>query len=139
MIYLDTAAIIKLIRPEKESAALHMWLGTHEDDVLVSSVLAEIEVPRALRRVDPARLATIPVVFARINRVELDAIVRATAAAYEDPLLRSLDAVHLATAHSLALEGISLTALVTYDHRLLEAAEAVDVPTASPGMSRNYK
>jgi predicted nucleic acid-binding protein len=65
----------------------------------------------------------------------VDDTVLATAAAYSDPMLRTLDAIHLATAHSLVLEGIELTALVTYDKRLLTAAAEVGLPTAAPGAS----
>jgi uncharacterized protein len=133
VIYLDSAAIIKLIRPELETADLHAWLGNHSTEPLVSSTLAEIEVPRALRRADPGRLAAAPTLLAKINKVEIDSVVRGTAAAYQDAHLRSLDAIHLATAHSLALEGEPLVALVTYDKRLLAAAAAIGLPTASPG------
>ncbi|WP_462203481.1 hypothetical protein [Frankia sp. CcWB3] len=56
------------------------------------------------------------------------------AAAFDDPLLRSLDAIHLATALRLSDENDTrLEAFVTYDKRLLEAARRADLPTASPG------
>lgn len=133
MIYLDSAAIVKLIRPERETADLHAWLTAHPGEPLMSSTLAEIEVPRALRRSDPGRLVAVPTVLAKINKIEMDTVVRVTAAAYDDPTLRSLDAIHLASAHTLVLEGEQLTALVTYDKRLLAAAEAAGLPIASPG------
>jgi predicted nucleic acid-binding protein len=136
VIYLDSAAIVKLIRPERETDALHDWLAAVEErPPLLSSVLAEIEVPRALRRADPGRLVAVPTVLAKINKIEIDETVRATAAAYQDPTLRSLDAIHLASAHSLALDGTPITAFVTYDKRLLGAAKDVGLPTASPGMN----
>jgi predicted nucleic acid-binding protein len=133
VIYLDSAAIVKLIRPERETADLHAWLTAHPGEPLMSSTLAEIEVPRALRRSDPGRLVAVPTILAKINKIELDAVVRVTAAAYDDPTLRSLDAIHLASAHTLLLEGEQFTALVTYDKRLLAAAEAAGLPVASPG------
>ncbi len=132
MIYLDSCAIVKLIRPERETAALSTWLNNAEDKVLLSSALAEIEVPRALRRIDPGRLVAVPTILAKINRVEIDPTVRVTAAAYEDANLRSLDAIHLASAHSLMIDGCGITAFVTYDKRLLAAAESVGLPTACP-------
>ncbi|MEU1808349.1 PIN domain-containing protein [Micromonospora aurantiaca (nom. illeg.)] len=50
-------------------------------------------------------------------------------------MLRSPDAVHLATAEVLARQGAAeFVAFVTYDKRLLEAAEAIGLPVASPGM-----
>jgi uncharacterized protein len=133
VIYLDSSAIIKLIRPEAQSAQLHAWLTAHSDRTLVSSVLAEIEVLRALRRADPARLASVPTILAKINRVEIDVVVRATAAAYGEPQVRSLDAIHLASAQSLVLEGLSLSAFVTYDKRLLATARDVGFSVANPG------
>ena len=132
MIYLDSCAIVKLIRPERETAALSKWLDAAADKVLLSSTLAETEVPRALRRTDPSRLIAVPTILSKINKVELDSIVRLTAAAYEDPHLRSLDAIHLASAHSLVIDGSELTAFVTYDKRLLAAAQALGMPTACP-------
>lgn len=132
MIYLDSAAIIKLIKPEPETAALVAWLEAHGSDDLVTSTLAEIEVSRALRRADPGRLTAVPTVLAHLGRIDMDAPIRATAAEYPDPLLRSLDAIHLASAQSLALDGVPLTALVTYDKRLLAAADKIGLPVAAP-------
>jgi predicted nucleic acid-binding protein len=70
---------------------------------------------------------------ARVARYEIDEVVRAAAAAFPDPNLRSLDAIHLATARGIF--GGQLTAFVTYDLRLLAAAEASDLPSASPGLA----
>ncbi|MEV6814278.1 VapC toxin family PIN domain ribonuclease, partial [Micromonospora sp. NPDC051296] len=53
MIYLDSAAVVKLVRQEACSADLVSWLNTHDDVPLVSSALVEVEVPRALRRSAP--------------------------------------------------------------------------------------
>jgi uncharacterized protein len=133
VIFLDSAAIVKMIRREAESAALEAWLARQADKGLVASALVLTEVPRALRRSDPGRLAAVPTVLARLDRVPVDETVLATAAAYADPMLRTLDAIHLATAQSLVLEGIELTALVTYDKRLLTAAADIGLPTAAPG------
>lgn len=133
MIYLDSAAIVTLIRRERETEELNHWLNDRRDQPLLSSTLAEIDVPRALRRSDPSRLVAVPTVLAKINKVEIDEAVRATAAAYQDPTLRSLDVIHLASAHSLALDGVEITAFVTYDKWLLAAARDAEPPTASPG------
>ena len=133
MIYLDSAAIVKLIRREKETEALHEWLTAEQDKTLVASSLVLTEVPRALRRTDPGRLAAVPTVLAKLNRVPMDDTVLATAAAYQDPMLRTLDAIHLASAQTLVLEGLPLTALVTYDKRLLAAATDAGLTAAAPG------
>jgi len=135
VIYLDSAAIVKLIRPEKETGALHAWLAGEHDKTLVASSLVTTEVPRALLRADPGRLVAVPTILAKLNRVPIDDTVLATAAAYPDPMLRTPDAIHLASAQTLVLEGIPLTALVTYDKRLLAAAAEAGLPTAAPGRS----
>ncbi len=131
MLYLDTSALMKLIRREPESDALADWLDARASAPWVSSTLIEVELPRALRRVEPALLAAVPAIVARVSRYEVDEVVRAAAAAYPDTALRSLDAIHLATGD--AVFGTQLTAFVTYDERLLTAGAAASLPTAAPG------
>jgi uncharacterized protein len=134
VIYLDSAAVVKLVRQESHSVELVAWLDGHRDAPLVSSALVEVEVPQALRRSAPQALVGVPAAVGRLFRLEIDATIRATAAAFAEPTLRSLDAIHLATAQVLANEaGAALTAFVTYDQRLLASAHAVGLPTASPG------
>jgi predicted nucleic acid-binding protein len=134
VIYLDSAGLVKLIRQEDCSSELVTWLNERQDESLVCSTVAEIEVPRALRRSAPQALVGVPAVLARLYKIEVDATIRATAASYPDPLLRSLDAIHLATAQLLAAESEGgLSAFVTYDKRLLAAASAAGLPIASPG------
>lgn len=136
MIYLDSAAVVKLVRQEACSVDLISWLGSHGDVPLVSSALIEVEVPRALRRSAPNALVGVPAAIGRLFRLELDSTVRLTAAAFAEPALRSLDAIHLATALILANEsGSELIAFVTYDRRLLESAKAAGLPVASPGQN----
>lgn len=133
MIYLDSAALVKLVREEPETPALVTWLNTQHDQRLVASVLVEIEVPRALRRSQPGVLGAVAATLARIDRIELDAAIRATAAAYINPHLRSLDAIHLATADQLVASGKNLTAFITYDTRLADAARASALTVVTPG------
>lgn len=130
MIYLDTAALMKLVRREPESDALADWLDAQPERPWVSSALVEVELPRAVRRVEPALLADVPATLARLARYEIDETVRAAAAAYPDSDVRSLDAIHLATA---GVFGRHLTAFVTYDRRLLAAAATAGLPTEHPG------
>ncbi len=132
MIYLDSSAVVKLVRIEPESPALRDWLNAR-DEPPVTSVLAEVEVPRALRRSAPARLAALPRVLARITRIELDASIRATAAAYAADTLRSLDAIHLATAEVLVASGKTVSAFVTYDRRQAAVVEGIGVAVEMPG------
>jgi predicted nucleic acid-binding protein len=133
MIYLDTSALVELIRREPESDALADWLDARPSTPWVSSMLVEAELPRALRRTEPALLADVPATVARVARYEIDEVVRAAVAAYPDPHhLRSLDAIHLATARSIF--GRQLTAFVSYDRRLLAAAATWGLPLDSPGL-----
>ena len=133
MIYLDTAALVKLVRVERESRALLEWLGERRDEELVASALVEIELPRALRRSEPGVLGGVAAVIARLNRFEIAAAVRAAAGAYPDPTLRSLDAIHLATAEILIASGLTISAFVTYDKRLAEAVGQAGLTVAMPG------
>jgi predicted nucleic acid-binding protein len=132
VIYLDSSAVVKMIRPETGSRALVEWLN-EQDEAAVISVLAEVEVPRALRRSGPAYLAAMPGVLAAISRVDMDASVRATAAAYVTDTLRSLDAIHIATAEVLVASGKTVTAFVTYDKRQAAAVEAAGIEVRAPG------
>ncbi len=129
MLYLESSAIVKLVHVEAETAALRTWLTARAQTPLVSSLLARVETARALRRTDPPALANLPLVLGAIHLIAVDESVCAAAAAYEDPLLRSLDAIHLATA---AVVGAALISFVSYDRRVMTAAEAAGLPTASP-------
>lgn len=132
MIYLDTAALVKLVRVEAETAGLVTWLTNHRAEPLVASALVEVELPRALRRSQPGVLGGVAAVIARLHRYEIDAAVRATAGAYPEPGRRSLDAIHLATAELLVASGHPITAFVTYDMRLGEAAGRAGLTVVAP-------
>jgi predicted nucleic acid-binding protein len=94
VIYLDTSALVKLIRNEVGSNDLGDWLDERTEMPWITSVLAEIELPRAIRAIAPEGLSAVPSMLARLNRFEIDPVIRATAAAYPDPGLCSLDAIH---------------------------------------------
>jgi predicted nucleic acid-binding protein len=127
LIYLDSSALVKLIHREPETPALITWLGQRPAPS-VSSALAPVEVTRALRRTDPAALHRIPLVFGRIILVPLDQPILVTAAGLSDPLLRTLDALHVATALHLAT-GLEF---VTYDARMVKAATNEGLTVSSP-------
>ena len=130
-ISIPPAALVKLVRREVESDALADWLDDQRGVTLLSSTLAEVELPRALRRTEPELLSAVPALLQRIARYEIDELVRDTAAGYTDPHLRSHDGIHLATAH--AVFGPQLSAFLTYDQRLLDAAAALGLPVRCPG------
>lgn len=133
MIYLDTSALVKLINAEPQSDALADWLDERTEMRWISSVLVEVELARAVIRSGRLeQLAAVPAVTARLDLFEIDDVVRGTAASFQDPGLRSLDAIHLATA-SVAASVANLAALVTYDGRLASAASELGLPTALPG------
>ncbi len=133
MIYLDSSAVVKLVRWETHTEDLVAWLEERRNSALVSSCLVEIEVPRAIRRYDPSALPSVSPTIRRLYRVEINAEVRERAASYEDPQLRSLDAIHLATAEMLAGQLNELEAVVAYDERLLTAAAARGLTALGPG------
>ena len=134
MIYLDTCSALKLAHGEPETAALNSWLVARSGTRLVSSVLLEVEMERALRRNEPRALPLVPAILGRIIRLEITPEIRRTAAAYTDPLLRSLDAIHLATAQLVAgLPGEGLSDLVSYDKRLIVAARTAGLHVEHPG------
>jgi uncharacterized protein len=129
MLYLDSAAVVKLVHAEPETAALRAWLGERAEVGWVSSVLVEIESFRAVARYAPAAVSRLPAVLDQIDLIELTARVRTLAQAAAPVTVRSLDAIHLASALTRRAE---LTTFVTYDRRLLEAARAADLPVQAP-------
>lgn len=129
MIYLDSAAIVKLTHAEAESPALRAWLDERAEPGWVSSVLTEIESFRALARYAPDAVSRLPAVLDQIELIDLDPPIRILAQAIRQATVRSLDAIHLGTA--LHARG-TLTSFVTYDKRLLDAAAAAGLPVDSP-------
>lgn len=128
MIYLDSAAVVKLVHAESESQALRDWLEERADTGWTSSVLAEVEASRALARYAPEAVVRLHPVLDLIELVDLDAAIRIMAHTVQPATVRSLDAIHLAT----ALRVRPLTAFVTYDKRLADAARAAGLPVDMP-------
>jgi len=127
-VYLDSSAIVKLVAEEAESNALLRYLA--ERPARFTSQIARIEVPRALARAhgaDAAR-AAVPVLD-RIVTVALDDQIVSIAAQLAPSGLRTLDAVHLASAMAV---GEELDVVVAYDHRLGDAARRAGLAVASP-------
>lgn len=130
MIYLDSSALLKLLRAEAETTALQEWLTLHHEQSLITSELGRVEVLRAARRVGARVQAEARVLLGELDLVPLDRAVQDVASEIGDPLLRTLDALHLASAVLLAEH---LTAFVAYDHRLAGAAQSEGLPVAAPG------
>lgn len=129
MIYLDSAAVVKLVHTEPESAALRGWLDERAETGWISSVLTEIESFRALTRYAPEAASRLPAVLDQIDLIDLDQRIRTLARTVTPATVRSLDAIHLGTALHV---GSALTSFVTYDKRLLDAAQAAGLPIDSP-------
>jgi len=129
MIYLDSAAVVKLVHAEPESATLRSWLDKRAEVQWISSVLTEIESFRALARYAPAAVSRLPAVLDQIDLIDLDQRIRMLAQTVTPATVRSLDAIHLGT--DLRSRS-SLTSFVTYDKRLRDAARAVGLPTDAP-------
>ena len=126
-VYLDSSAAVKLIIREAESAALERWLRPH--DMLASSALLRTEVFRAVRRGAPRRLADARTALTAFTLRVVDDEILEAAGDIAPSSIRSLDAIHLATALRLAPE---LDAIVTYDRRMIEGARQLGLHVASP-------
>jgi predicted nucleic acid-binding protein len=129
MIYLDSAAVVKLAHAELESPTLRSWLDQRAETGWVSSVLTEIESFRALARYAPDAISRLPAVLDQIDLIEVAPSIRVLARRAKPVTVRSLDAIHLGTA---LYSRSGLTSFVTYDKRLLEAAKAAGLPVDSP-------
>lgn len=133
MIYLDSSAVLKLLFEEPESAALTLWISERAGAPLVSSELAKAEVVRAARRIDSDVVPTARALVSQLDLIPLSSGLIEEAADAGEPLLRTLDALHLASALSIRDE---LTAFVAYDRRLAAAAEAAGIEAVSPTSDR---
>jgi len=127
VIYIDTSALLKLVHREPQSAPLRSWLADHPDD-LVSSALVRTETRRALLRNDPAALPNLPAVLSVIAQIPVSEAILDSAAMLPDPMLRSLHAIHLASAQAIA----AVTALLAYDKRLVDASRLAGFTVVSP-------
>jgi len=135
LIYLDASALVKVVVEEKESSALRAWIATGPDRL--SSVVTAVELRRAARRVAAGVSEVIArelereteVLLRGVQLLTLDEQIAQQAATLEPPTLRSIDAIHLATALSVD----DLSHFVTYDARLAEAAARAGLVVAMPG------
>ena len=128
-LYLDSSAIVKLVSPEAESVALFEFIRSYDERL--SSVLARVEVHRAVGRArgTAAERRRAERILERIALVRIDDAILALASRVLPPDLRSLDAIHLATALSV---GDALAGVVTYDDRLARAAGAARLRVFAP-------
>jgi len=129
ILYLDSSAIVKLVASEQESVALHELLRS--GGPAVACALAKVEIHRVVNRLEPSPdlQQRVTDVLSRIALIKVDDAILAQAAQLEPAKLRSLDAIHLATALSVRQH---LEAFVVYDRKLAEAAVQLGLAVAAP-------
>ena len=127
--YLDTSAALKLLVEESHSKAFAEFYDQAVGAAWVSSALLRIEVMRAVTRVLPAVLPDARDLLLAFDFISIDDDIVDAAMNEPDRMLRSLDAIHLATARVL---GADLTGLATYDDRLAEAGRDAGFEIVSP-------
>ena len=126
--YLDASAILKLTVNERESLALIDYIDERNPRI-ATSVVAEVEVARALQRRRVARLDR-DYAMRGVYLVNLDADVRLKAMRLEPHLLRALDAIHVATATTIGHADLEF---ITYDDRMATAAREQGLKVVQPG------
>ncbi len=128
-VYLDSSAFVKLFLPEPDSQALTRYLASRPRRV--SAMLLRTEALRTAVRamLSPQRMLLVRALLDSVSFVVADVTVSDDAGILRPPELRSLGAIHLATARTL---GTNLGALVTYDQRLAGAAAWYGMPVVSP-------
>lgn len=124
--YVDASALTKLVLDEPDSAAMRRWYV--ESDEVICSRIGIVETRRAVGRFrhDPTHL---DVILRSVEVVEFDADIAREAAGLGPATLKTLDAIHLATAFAM---GAEIDAFVTYDDRLADAARAAGLPVVRP-------
>lgn len=148
IVYLDSSALVKLVREEHETGALLAWLDERSGEPQVTSQLARTEVARALRRaahderaaderdgrdsedVLAELLAEGEAVVAGVGQLPVLEDLLDEAGTLAAPTLRTLDAIHLASARTLRPAAVDF---VTYDSRLAAAARDDGFVVAAPG------
>lgn len=129
-LYLDTSALVKLVQHEPESFALRSYLRRNRSDLRVTSELTRVELVRAVFPGGPEAVSHARRQLARLYQVAVDRSLldRAALLALGTPL-RSLDAIHLATAGAV---GPDVRAVLTYDLRMRTAAGLLGLPVEGP-------
>ena len=127
--YIDTSAYLKLLVEEAESEALHDCLraARAHGHLIVSSILIETELRRAGHRLGIA-VDEIEAELSKLDIISADDSTFVRAGNFPDPLLRSLDALHLAAAIECGA-----TAMYSYDARQAAAAKNAGITVLAPG------
>jgi predicted nucleic acid-binding protein len=132
LIYVDTSALLKLVKnDEAEGPSLRAYIAELAEPQLVSSTLLAVEARRGILRVLPDGLPKVDLLLADDTQISISDAVIESASRLPDPLLPSLDAIHLATALMIRDD---IETVLAYDTRLRAAAKAHGLPTTAPGL-----
>lgn len=130
--YLDSSALLKLVVREEETSFLEADLAARNG--LVTSCLAVVECHRAARRAANRRvLQRTEQVLESVYLLDLTPVILERAAMLRPVTVRSLDAIHVASAMSVNEPEMDL---ITYDERMAEAARINGLRVVQPGRSR---
>lgn len=124
--YLDTSAALKLILREAESEALIAAIATARP-TLAASFLLETELRRAVHRVPELAQPLVTSLLDRVDLYEMSSGILRQAGLLPGEHLRSLDALHLATAIAIGADDV-----LTYDQRFAEAAGQAGMTVIAP-------
>jgi predicted nucleic acid-binding protein len=126
-VYFDSSALVKLVVPEPESSALRSYFDQAER--ATASTLARVEILRSVRPHGANAVLEARALFPQIMWLTMDDQILELAATLDPPSLRSLDAIHLATAQSV---GSDLAAVATYDARMTAAYRLAGLTVHAP-------
>jgi uncharacterized protein len=127
-LYLDSSAFVKAIVDEPGSSQLREYLKERGGE-RVSSALLRAEALRAVRHLGREGLATVREGLRRVDLIAIDDRILDAAGILDPGIIRTLDAIHLATALTL---GDDLESIVTYDQRMMGAAGLLGLPAVRP-------
>jgi predicted nucleic acid-binding protein len=127
VIYADTSALAKLVVAEAETPALRSWIS-RQDARLVTNSVGVVELRRLAARVSPQALDAATMLLGRIDRLVLTPTALALAGQLPPAEVRTLDALHIASAAEL----LDLQVVLTYDHRMADAAAGYGLPVQAP-------
>lgn len=125
LVYVDTSAAASLLKTEAHSLSLREWL-VNSKSPLISSALLETELRRVAMRTGASQTRA-TAILTRIAQVQMDQSILRSAGQLSGPFLRSLDAIHIQTAMT-----IGARAVLTYDKRMMEAAEYFGIEVLAP-------
>jgi uncharacterized protein len=126
--YIDTSAFVKLLAPEQESEAVAAAVDREWPNLVASEILA-VEAFRAALRRGGQVSAKVPQLLHRVVLLPLSIATRESAYRIAPPELRTLDAIHLATALS---QEARASAILTYDKRLAQAGADAGLRVLAP-------